>query len=99
MQMHKEWRDFGLQLADAFDTMVAHGARARLHAQAACARLLHGKEPIAYVGGPATAHRLIHEGPLARLLHYPSERDRGAGGGGGTKPLLIVASLINKYYV
>ena len=35
MQTHNEWRDLGLQLADAFDAMVAHGARARLHAQAA----------------------------------------------------------------
>ena len=56
MQPHNEWRDLGLQLADAFDTMVAHGARARLHAQAAFARLLQGKEPIDFVRGPATPH-------------------------------------------
>ncbi|MDB4967409.1 MAG: poly(R)-hydroxyalkanoic acid synthase subunit PhaC [Myxococcales bacterium] len=94
MQSHNEWRDIGLKLADAFDEMVAHGARARLHAQAAFARLMHGKEPIEYVRGPATPHHLIHEGPLARLLHYPSAR-----AGGSAKPILLVASLINKYYV
>ena len=93
MLMHNEWRDFGLQLADAMDTMVAHGARARLHAHAAFARLLHGKPPIEYVRGPATAHRVLDDGPLARLLHYP------AAHGGVGKPILIVASLINRYYV
>jgi polyhydroxyalkanoate synthase len=94
MRMHNEWRGFGLKLADAFDVMVAEGARARMHAQAAFARMMHGQPPIEYVRGPATPHRVIHEGPLARLLHYPSTR---AGGGG--MPILIVASLINKYYV
>lgn len=93
MQAHTEWRDLGLQLADAFDTMVAHGARARLHAQAAFARLLHGKEPIEYVRGPATPHRVLEDGPLARLLLYPSTK-RGVN-----KPLLVVSSLINRYYV
>lgn len=94
MQTHNEWRSLGLQLADTFDTMVAHGARARLHAQAAFARLLHGKAPIDFVTGPATAHRVLEDGPLARLLHYPSAKPGGAG-----KPILIVASLINRYYV
>ena len=94
MQTHNEWRSLGLQLADTFDTMVAHGARARLHAQAAFARLLHGKAPIDFVAGPATAHRVLEDWPLARLLHYPSAKPGGAG-----KPILIVASLINRYYV
>ncbi|HXU72516.1 MAG TPA: alpha/beta fold hydrolase [Polyangia bacterium] len=93
MQMHNEWRDFGLQLADALDTLVAHGARSRLHAHAAVARLLHGKAPIEYVRGPATPHRVLEDGPLARLLCYPAAK-AGAG-----KPILIVASLINRYYV
>jgi poly[(R)-3-hydroxyalkanoate] polymerase subunit PhaC len=93
MQTHNEWRDLGLQLADAFDNMVAHGARARLHAQAAFARLLLGKEPIEFVRGPATAHRVLDDGPLARLLRYPSTKP------GSTRPLLIVSSLINRYYV
>jgi polyhydroxyalkanoate synthase len=93
MQTHNEWRALRLQLADTFDTMVAHGARARLHAQAALARLLLGKEPIDFVAGPATPHRILEEGPLARLIHYPSAK-AGAG-----KPILIVASLINRYYV
>ncbi|HEY1586229.1 MAG TPA: alpha/beta fold hydrolase, partial [Polyangia bacterium] len=75
------------------DTMVAHGARARLHAQAAFARLLLGKAPIEYVAGPATPHRVLEDGPLARLLHYPSAKP-GVG-----QPILIVASLINRYYV
>jgi polyhydroxyalkanoate synthase subunit PhaC len=93
MLTHNEWRSFGLQLADAFDTMVAHGARARLHAHAAFARLMHGKEPIEYVRGPATPYRVLEDGPLARLIHYPAAK--GTAG----KPLLIVASLINRYYV
>lgn len=92
MQVHKEWRDLGLELADVFDRLVAHGARARLHAQAAWARLLHGKEPIEFVGGPATPHHVIEDQAFARLLHYPAERGPG-------KPILIVASLINRYYV
>jgi polyhydroxyalkanoate synthase len=93
MQPHNEWRDLGLQLADAFDTMVAHGARARLHAQAAFARLLQGKEPIDFVRGPATPHAVLEDGPLARLIVYPTAKP-GAG-----SPILIVASLINRYYV
>ncbi|MCU1281657.1 MAG: poly(R)-hydroxyalkanoic acid synthase subunit PhaC [bacterium] len=93
MQTHNEWRNLGLQLADAFDTMVAHGARARLHGQAALARMLHGKEPIEFVRGPATPHRILEDGPLARLIHYPSTK------AGSSKPLLIVSSLINRYYV
>jgi polyhydroxyalkanoate synthase len=93
MQTHNEWRAFSLQLADSFDSMVAHGARARLHAQAALARLFHGKPPIDFVAGPATPHRVLEDGPLARLLYYPSAK-AGAG-----KPILIVASLINRYYV
>ena len=93
MRTHNEWRDFSLQLADAFDTLAAHGARTRLHAQAAFARLLHGKEPIELVRGPATPHRVLEEGPLARLLHYPSSKV------GPGKPVLIVSSLINRYYV
>ena len=93
MQTHNEWRDLGLQLADAFDTLAAHGARARLHGQAALARMWHGKEPIEFVRGPATAHRVLDDGPLARLLHYPSAK------AGSAKPVLIVSSLINRYYV
>lgn len=93
MQTHNEWRDVGLQLADTFDSLVAYGARARLHAQAALLRMLQGNPPIDFVGGPATAHELLEEGPLARLLRYPSAI------AGARKPILIVASLINRYYV
>ncbi|HEY2749490.1 MAG TPA: alpha/beta fold hydrolase [Polyangia bacterium] len=93
MHPHNEWRDLGLQLADTFDQLVAHGARARLHAHAAFARLLHGEAPIEYVRGPATPHRVLEAGPLANLLHYPATNPSGA------KPILIVSSLINRYYV
>jgi polyhydroxyalkanoate synthase subunit PhaC len=96
MQLHNEWRDLRLQLTDAFDALVAHSARARLHALAAFARLWHGKEPIEYVRGPAHAYRVIDEGPLARLLHYPAAGSAAPGAG---KPILVVASLINRYYV
>ncbi|HEX6837393.1 MAG TPA: alpha/beta fold hydrolase [Polyangia bacterium] len=91
--MHNELRDLGLQLADTMDAMVAHGARVRLHAQAAFARFMHGKAPIEFVAGPASPYELLEDGPLARVLHYPSAKP-GAG-----KPILIVASLINRYYV
>ena len=43
---------------------------------------------------------MLEDGPLARLIHYPSGGDasrRGQAGAG--KPILIVASLINRYYV
>ena len=67
--------------------------RARLHGQAALARLWLGKEPIELVRGPATAHRVLEDGPLARLLHYPSAKP------GVRRPLLVVSSLINRFYV
>lgn len=92
VQMHNFFRDAGLAWADAFDVASAHGARARLHTQAALARALHGRPPIAPIAGPALPHELTLEDDLARLLHYPAtSRRRGS--------LLIVASLINRYYV
>jgi polyhydroxyalkanoate synthase subunit PhaC len=93
MQVHNDFRDLGLDLADTFDALAAHGARMRLHAQAAFARLLHGKAPIGFISGPATPHRVIGDYPLARLLHYPSAKT------GKGKPILVVSSLINRYYV
>lgn len=94
MQPHNDIRGLGLHLADTIDSMIAHGARARLHMQAAFARMLHGKQPIDFVHGPATPYTVLDELPLARLLHYPAR-----GGAGTGKPILIVASLINRYYV
>src|SRR5690242_11170755 len=92
MQLHNQLRPVALQLADVCDSFAAGAARARLHGLAAFARLLHGRTPIEFVAGPASAHRLIDENPLARLLHYPAASGRG-------KPILVVASLINRYYV
>lgn len=84
-----------LLFADAADAWMAHGARSLLHARAAWARLAHGQAPISWIAGPATLHTVVADGKLARLLHYApqgqSER-RGA-------PVLVVASLINRYYV
>jgi polyhydroxyalkanoate synthase len=92
MQLHNQLRAVGLQLADAFDAATAHAARVRLHAQAAFARMLQGEQPIEFIAGPASAHAVLEEDSLARLLHYPSQSDH-------KKPLLVVASLINRYYV
>jgi polyhydroxyalkanoate synthase len=93
MQLHHKW----LGLADAFDAMAAASSRLRVHAQAALARLSHGEAPVGFVAGPATPHEVVHEGPLARLLHYRA--NPGAGGQAQATPILIVASLINRYYV
>jgi polyhydroxyalkanoate synthase len=89
MHLHQNW----LGLADTLDSMAAAGARLRVHGQAALLRLLRGKPPVDFIAGPANAHELVEEGPLARLLHY-----RAAGPARPT-PILIVASLINRYYV
>jgi polyhydroxyalkanoate synthase len=88
MHLHHSW----LGLADAFDSMAAVGARLRVHAQAALARLARQEAPVGFVAGPATAHQVVGDGPLARLLHYPAR-------GGARAPILVVASLINRYYV
>jgi poly[(R)-3-hydroxyalkanoate] polymerase subunit PhaC len=89
MHVHHKW----LGMADAFDALAAAGARLRVHAQAALARLSLGEAPVGFVAGPATPHELVDDGPLARLLHY---RARGAA---RPTPIVIVASLINRYYV
>jgi polyhydroxyalkanoate synthase subunit PhaC len=89
MRLHHSW----LGLADAVDAMVAAGARLRIHAQAALARMGRGEAPIEFQAGPATAHEVVAEAPLMRLLRY---RARGTA---RTTPIVIVASLINRYYV
>src|SRR5438105_4003558 len=89
MHLHHKW----LGMADAFDSMASVGARLRVHAQAALARLARGEPPVDFIAGPATPHELVEDGPLARLLHY---RARGAA---QPTPIVIVASLINRYYV
>ena len=93
MQLHEQLRRAWLQAADGVDGWVAATSRTRLHAQADFARLLRGEPPIARIDGPATAHQLVAETSLARLLRYP------AAGGGAGRPVLIVASLINRFYV
>lgn len=94
MQVHQEWQRAWLPMADLIDRMTAAGARARLHALAAAARFAHGKPPIEFIAGPALPHRVVADGPLARVLHYPAKTPRP-----GRVPLVIVASLINRYYV
>ncbi len=82
-----------LALQDAADRFTALATRARVSAQANAARLLAGLPPLALPAGPATASEVVDDGPLARLLLHPA---RGARSG---QPLLVVASLINRYYV
>jgi polyhydroxyalkanoate synthase len=65
----------------------------RLHTLAAAARASLGRPPIDYVAGPASPHEVVAEWPLARLLRYPARP------GAPARPLLVVASLINRYYV
>src|SRR5439155_26892485 len=93
MHLHHELERIWLPAADAWDRAAAGSARAGLHAFAAAARLAHGRRPIDFIAGPATAHQLASDGKLARLLRYPA---RGAA---RPTPILIVASLINRYYV
>ena len=95
MQVHQELRDRLLPVADVFDRLQASASRARLHALAAVARAAHGQGPIDFVHGPATPFEVIAEGPLARLLLY--RRDDGTPQ--RKTPVLVVASLINRYYV
>ncbi len=83
-----EW----LPVADALDRMAAATARARLHVAANLSRLAARAAPIAAVEGAASPNVVLAEHPLAKLRHY-------AGRGKRRAPVLIVASLINRYYV
>jgi polyhydroxyalkanoate synthase len=89
MRLHQTW----LPIADHLDRLISLGARTRMHAQAAAARVAAGERPIEWIAGPATPHRVHSESRLARLLHYP------ARGPAKAAPILIVSSLINRYYV
>jgi hypothetical protein len=50
MHLHHKW----LGMADAFDSMMAAGARLRVHAQAALARFSRGEAPVGFISGPAS---------------------------------------------
>jgi polyhydroxyalkanoate synthase len=82
-----------LPIADALDRVTAATARARLHIMANGARLAAGAPPLAHIAGPASANTVVAEHPLAALRHYP------ARGSSRRAPVLVVASLINRYYV
>jgi polyhydroxyalkanoate synthase subunit PhaC len=77
----------------AADEIAAAAARARLHLVAQTARALHGKPPIAFIAGAAHPFTCVADHPLARLLRYEPLGTRRAGS------VVVVASLINKYYV
>lgn len=93
MLSRQEMRQPWLPVADTLDRISASATRAQLHAFGAFARALHLKAPVPPVAGPATAHEVVSDGPLARVLRYPARGARKA------TPLLVVASLINRYYV
>jgi polyhydroxyalkanoate synthase len=95
MQPHQELQQALLPTLDAMDRLFAIGTRARLHAQAAAARLAHGRPPIPYIHGPASPYEVVSEGPLARLLKYPARPDAPKK----VVPVVVVSSLINRYYV
>ncbi len=86
--------DMWLPLADEIDRSAALARRAALHALGALARGLHGKPPIPFISGPALPYQVVSEGPLARLLRYDADRPRES-----RVPILIISSLINRYYV
>jgi polyhydroxyalkanoate synthase len=94
MQPHQELQRVTLPALDSFDRLSSLGTRMRLHAQAAAARALHGKPPMRYIHGPASPHEVVSEGPLARVLRYPAKGERKLA-----TPILVVSSLINRYYV
>lgn len=88
--------DFGmpfLAFQKAYDEVVSSAARARLHFIAQTARTLHGKPPIEWIGGAAHPYTVVADLPLARLLRYEPLGGKRAGS------VVVVASLINKYYV
>jgi polyhydroxyalkanoate synthase subunit PhaC len=95
MRTHNGLTETALELADAFDSWTSGMARMRLHAQAAFARAWHRRPPIDFVAGPATPHDVIADERLARLLHYPATAPQPKK----LPPLVVVASLINRYYV
>jgi len=82
-----------LAFAAAMDELGSAAARARLHFIAQTARALHGKPPIEWIGGAAHPSTCVADLPLARLLRYEPLGERRVGS------VVVVASLINKYYV
>jgi polyhydroxyalkanoate synthase subunit PhaC len=83
-----------LPIADEMDRTASLARRAGLHALGALARGLHGKAPIPFIGGPALPYEVVSEGPLARLLRYDADVERDS-----KVPILLISSLINRYYV
>jgi polyhydroxyalkanoate synthase len=97
MQAQQIVRRLALPVADLVDRVTAAQSRAMVHAHIQAARLLRGRRPIDFIAGPATEHELVVDGPLARIVRY---RPPAARAGAATpKPVVVVASLINKYYV
>jgi polyhydroxyalkanoate synthase len=88
-------RRLTLPLADLVDRVAAAQSRAMTHAHIQAARIVRGRRPIDFIGGPATAHEVVVDGPLARLLRYRPSPARASS----AKPVVVVASLINRYYV
>lgn len=82
-----------LAFASTVDELASSAARARLHFIAQTARALHGKPPIEWIGGPAHRSTLVADLPLARLLRYEPRGKKRQGS------VVVVASLINKFYV
>lgn len=93
MQLHHQIRNAWLEAADRLDATAAAIARARIHSQADLSRLLRGRAPLHRHRRPASAHEVVAEGPVARLLRF------GAIGPRRGSPVLVVFSLINRYYV
>ena len=120
MQLHQEFRRAWLEAARGADAWMAAATRIRLHAQVDLARAMRGEGPLPRVEGPASAHTVVADSPLARLLRYqplPQEGGEGAEGAEGAEggegaegveggegvasrgAVVVVASLINRFYV
>ena len=82
-----------LAFSQLCEELVSSSARMRLHALAQTARLMHGKPPIEFIGGAAHPSTVVADFPMAKLLRYEPLGKKRAGS------VVVVASLINKYYV
>jgi len=82
-----------LEVADALHALGAEWSRASVAALAGAARLLRGRPPVAWPHRGASRHEVAARRGNVTLRRYPAQRAPARA------PILVVASLINKYYV
>jgi polyhydroxyalkanoate synthase len=94
MLAHQELQRVLLPALDTVDRLISLTTRSQVHARAAVARVMRGKSPIQFIAGPASPHEIASDGPLARVRYYKAQ-----GAKRHPDPIVIVSSLINRYYV